>query len=61
MHDINFITGSIIDSAMRIHTALGPGLFESVYEVLIERDLLRDGFRVERQKSLGFSDLPSPR
>ncbi len=54
MHDINFITGTIIDSAMRIHTALGPGLFESVYEVLLERDLLRDGFRVERQKSLGF-------
>jgi len=54
MHDINFITRTIIDSAMRIHTALGPGLFESVYEVLLERDLLRDGFRVERQKSLGF-------
>jgi iron complex transport system substrate-binding protein len=54
MQEIDFITGSIIDSAMRIHTALGPGLFESVYEVVLERDLLRRGLHVERQKALGF-------
>jgi GxxExxY protein len=39
---------------MRIHAALGPGLFESVYEVVLERDLVRRGFRVERQKARGF-------
>jgi hypothetical protein len=54
MHLIDWITGSIIDSAMRIHSALGPGLFESVYEVVLERDLVRGGFRVERQKAIGF-------
>jgi iron complex transport system substrate-binding protein len=54
MHPIDWITGSIIDSAMRIHRALGPGLFESVYEVVLERDLVRGGFRVERQKVIGF-------
>jgi GxxExxY protein len=54
MHEINFITGSVIDSAMRVHAALGPGLFESVYEVVLERDLVRRGFRVDRQKALGF-------
>jgi iron complex transport system substrate-binding protein len=54
MHPIDWITGSIIDSAMRIHSALGPGLFESVYEVVLERDLVRGGFRVERQKAIGF-------
>ncbi len=54
MHPIDWITGSIIDSAMRIHSALGPGLFESVYEVVLERDLVRRGFRVERQKAIGF-------
>ena len=54
MHSINWITGRIIDSAMRIHTALGPGLFESVYERVLERELVRDGFRVERQKTIGF-------
>ena len=52
MHEIDFITGSIIDS--RMHTALGPGLFESVYEVVLERDLVRRGFNVERQKEVGF-------
>jgi iron complex transport system substrate-binding protein len=39
---------------MRIHSALGPGLFESVYEAVLERDLVRGGFRVERQKAIGF-------
>jgi iron complex transport system substrate-binding protein len=33
---------------------LGPGLFESVYEAVLERDLVRGGFRVERQKAIGF-------
>jgi GxxExxY protein len=54
MDPINFITGSVIDSAIRMHSVLGPGLFESVYEVVLERDLIRRGFRVERQKALGF-------
>ena len=54
MHDINIITGTIIDSAMRIHSALGPGLFESVYEVALEKDLVRQRLKVERQKSMGF-------
>lgn len=54
MRSIDWITGSIIASAMRIHSALGPGLFESVYEVVLERDLVRGGFRVERQKAIGF-------
>jgi GxxExxY protein len=52
--DINAITGAIISVAMRIHSALGPGLFESVYEVLIACDLKRIGFSVERQKPIGF-------
>jgi iron complex transport system substrate-binding protein len=54
MRRIDWVTGSIIDSAMRIHTALGPGLFESVYEVVLARDLALRGLSVERQKSVGF-------
>jgi len=30
--DINKISGLIIEAAMRVHTALGPGLLESAYE-----------------------------
>ncbi len=33
---------------------LGPGLLESVYEVILARDLTRAGFHVERQKPISF-------
>jgi GxxExxY protein len=29
---IDDVTGQIIDAAMKVHTALGPGLMESAYE-----------------------------
>ena len=48
------ITGAIIDSAMRIHSELGPGLLESVYEAVLSADLVRKGWMVERQKSAPF-------
>jgi iron complex transport system substrate-binding protein len=54
MHPIDWITGSIIDSAMCIHSALGPGRFELVYEGVLERDLVGRGLRVERQKAIGI-------
>ena len=48
------ITGAIIDESLKIHRELGPGLLESVYEVLLARALERRGFRVERQKVIRF-------
>jgi len=49
--EINEITGLILDSCIRIHKELGPGLFESVYEEVLEYVLVREnGFHVERQK-----------
>jgi hypothetical protein len=48
------ITGAIIDSAIKLHQSLGPGLLEGVYESLLARDLQRRGLRVERQKVLCF-------
>lgn len=47
---INRLTGIIIGSALRIHTKLGPGIFESVYEKILAHDLERLGHVVERQK-----------
>jgi GxxExxY protein len=44
----------IVDSAFRIHSKLGPGLMESVYETILSRDLVRRGFTVERQKTISF-------
>ena len=52
--DANAITGSIVSAAVRIHSKLGPGLLESVYETVLARDLIRMGFRVERQKGVCF-------
>jgi hypothetical protein len=53
MDPIDWITGSTIDSAMRIHSALGPGRFKSVYEGVLECDRVGRGLRVERQKAIG--------
>jgi GxxExxY protein len=49
MH-LNEISHAIIGAAMKIHRALGPGLLESAYEACLEFELLKIGFRVERQK-----------
>jgi GxxExxY protein len=45
----NQITGQIVDAAYKIHTQLGPGLLESVYEVALAFELQRCGLRVQRQ------------
>jgi GxxExxY protein len=37
--EINEITGIIVDSAMKVHSALGPGLLESVYERCLVHEL----------------------
>ena len=48
------VTGEIVDAAYRLHTGLGPGLLESVYEVILARELERRGLRVARQESVSF-------
>ena len=47
--NIDEITGAVVDSAMRVHTVLGPGLLESVYERCLRHELTKRGFRVESQ------------
>jgi GxxExxY protein len=50
--EINDITGQIIDASIKIHTELGPGLFESVYEEVLQYELIKRGFISERQVPL---------
>lgn len=52
MRPINEISGEIVDAAFHIHSKLGPGLLESVYEVILAKELERRGLQVERQKSV---------
>jgi len=52
--ELDAITGHIVDAAVKLHQGLGPGLLESVYEVVLARDLARRGLRVERQRVIAF-------
>ena len=52
--NIDGLTGRVVDTAIRIHRALGPGLLENVYETVLADSLARDGLTVERQKPIGF-------
>jgi GxxExxY protein len=45
----NEIGRIIVDCAVRLHRELGPGLLESVYEVILAHMLREAGLRVERQ------------
>ena len=54
MVELDIITSGIIDNAIKIHRALGPGLLESVYDSVLVSALEQDGFRVESQKSVRF-------
>jgi GxxExxY protein len=42
----------IIDAAIKVHRALGPGLLESSYEVCLEHELSSRGLPVDRQVPL---------
>jgi GxxExxY protein len=54
MHELDEITGAVVDSAIRIHQSFGPGMLESVYETLLARSIENRGFAVERQKTISF-------
>ena len=45
----NEIAKIIVDSAFQIHKRLGPGLLESVYEIVLAHVLKKRGLKVERQ------------
>jgi GxxExxY protein len=50
--DEELVARAVIDSAFRIHTALGPGLLESVYEVCVEYELGKRRLAVQRQVAM---------
>lgn len=49
MDDINNLTQRIIGAAMKVHTALGPGLLESAYEACLAHELTKQNILVETQ------------
>jgi len=48
----NEISKEIVDAALKVHRALGPGLLESAYEECLTYELLKKELHIERQKAL---------
>ena len=48
----NDVAKEIVDAAFKVHTALGPGLLESVYEAVLAYELKKRGLRVARQQPI---------
>ena len=48
----NEIGTLIIDTAVHLHKSLGPGLLESVYEVILMKLLAKKGLSIQRQVSI---------
>ena len=50
--ELNQISGKIIECAIKIHRALGPGMLESAYEACLFYELHKSGLKVEKQLTL---------
>ena len=45
----NEIAKVVVDCAFKVHTTLGPGLLESVYEIALAYEIQQRGLTVEKQ------------
>ena len=50
--DVERIGKTVLDSAFKVHTILGPGLLESVYQVAMKHVLEKSGVQVETELKL---------
>lgn len=50
--EIERVGKAVLDAAFKVHTVLGPGLLESVYEAALACEMVRRGFMAERQKAI---------
>ncbi len=50
--EVDAVARQIVDAAFKVHSTLGPGLLESVYEVCLAYELGKRGLKVERQVEL---------
>jgi iron complex transport system substrate-binding protein len=50
--NVEKLSAVIVDCGYQLHRQLGPGLLESVYEVVLAKMLEQRGLRVERQKTV---------
>jgi GxxExxY protein len=50
----NEIAKIVVDACYHIHTRLGPGLLESVYQRILEHELIKRGLRVQHEVPVPF-------
>ena len=50
--ELNEISAQVVDAAMEVHSALGPGLLENAYEVCLKYELEKRGLTVQQQVGL---------
>lgn len=48
------IAKAIVNACFKVHSTLGPGLLEDVYEICLCHELRKAGFRVERQQHVSI-------
>lgn len=58
--ELNNLSGIILDSALRVHREIGPGLLESVYQECLVLELRNRGVRVEREVQVKLQYLNTP-
>ena len=47
--EMNDVTGEVVRAAIKVHSALGPGLLESAYRACLCHELCRRGLRVQAE------------
>jgi GxxExxY protein len=55
MRPIDEISGDVLHAALQLHRELGPGLLESVYEILLAKQLEQLGYKVDRQRPIDIN------
>lgn len=48
------ILAAVFRIGLMIHKKTGPGMYESVYETILAHELMKEGFKVERQVEVPF-------
>ena len=52
MRDLESISADVVDAALMLDRELGPGLLESVYEMLLSAELAKRGYAIRRQQAI---------
>ncbi|MEQ1797521.1 MAG: GxxExxY protein [Lacibacter sp.] len=47
--NIDSLTGTVVNLCIKIHSRVGPGCFEKVYEEILYFELVKQGIKVDRQ------------